>query len=335
MTTREALYVGINTYQHRPPLQSCEEDAKQMAKILEFDYDESYPNRPRNWTAPKAATLTSAHSKKVTEANLMGELDRIFGDATGDDVLFYFAGHADRIGKKDLLLATAEDDPKGVRAGVKITDLLHRAATSGATSVTIILDCCHAGTAANLDVSRNVTILASSDDDHQSSEIGNHGRFTACLLDGLQGGAADNVGRITALSLYSHAAELLSFRQDGQQPVVKARLDKMVVLKRVSSTVTLDELRAIPEKFSTATSLFQMTPEHEGPDGVSRTGKETYDELNDMQKEMEYFKHLRDAKLVEICPPHKDLYWACMEYGHVQLTPRGQFYWKLAFDDKA
>ena len=248
--------------------------------------------------------------------------------------------------------------------------------------MTIILDCCHAGVAATMEWPRNTTILASTDEHTASQSLfGTHLMYTSALMAALQGAAADVQGVITPLSLHSTVCALLDLGEDGQQPVPRTWSDAMTVLRQVEASrqITEDELaRVAPDDarglapparrraatrmfdgeplepftgFPTKEAVFAVHPEHESPtarDGVMRAGDETWEQLDGLQHDMELFKHLRNAKLLEafIREPdgathEADLFWACMaewdadrheptrRRGFVRLTDLGRLYWDI------
>lgn len=103
--------------------------------------------------------------------------------------------------------------------------------------------------------------------------------------------------------------------------------------------------------FPAADAAFLVHPEHEAPgarDGVMRDGSESWEQLDGLQRDMELFKHLRNAKLLQafIREPdgmvhEADLFWACMaewdaeshaptgRQGFVRLTDLGRLYWQV------
>lgn len=204
--------------------------------------------------------------------------------------------------------------------------------------------------------------------------------YTQALIAALKGAAADIQGIITPISVHTAVSSLLNFGYDGQRPILKTWSDTNTIIRRVSASrvITSEELRrlaphdedysvflqheddvtnhyadefgVVPFRgFPSKTAAFQVHPEHEGPRariGVSRTGSETWNDLNEIQRDMELFKHLRDAHLLysfyldaEDSEEHPtDLYWACMaetdikhpnRQGFIKLTDLGQLYWEV------
>lgn len=338
MGQRRALYVGINAYDHHPTLKAAAEDALRMAQALEFEGTGADSPR-RNWPAAgKALLVTSESRPRVKKQDLLARINTLFNSAVGDEILFYFAGHGFET-DDGLLLATTEDDPAGARAGVTVESILERVTGSRVNSATIILDCCQAGAAAALNVSRNVAIIAGAGSDQAAAEFGERGLFTRFLLDGLQGGAADTLGVITALSLYSYAAGVLSYLKD-QEPVIKANIEELVVLQRTKGKISLTDLRRLspsdgsPGMFSTTKSRNPVSPDHEAtqaqsvPPLRSRPHPMPVD-LTPEQQDMDYYKRLRNAGLLETVDGG-DLFWTCLHGGEVRLTALGRYYWELA-----
>lgn len=342
---REALYVGINEYEHRPSLCACEADARAMAEALEVEF-----GGKSNWTPASSALLLGA---RATERELLLRTENLMQAGAYDhgDVLFYFSGHADRLDDGDLLLAGVDDDPNDSdsRHGLLFSRLVRYIREApGVNSVTIILDCCHAGAIKNIDIPVNVTVLAASRDNQQAIENDGRGRFTGILLAGLNGesvGSADLFGGVTAVSLYADANAMLNYRRDRQQPMLKACLEKIVVLKHVQPSLDIQCLRRLggddprPGRgriFDSAASVFEAYPEMEAPNAIHgeyRTGDEREQELTDSQRLMNDFKYWRNVHLIELYDeygePSDDLFFVCLHRGTIRLTARGRYYWNL------
>jgi hypothetical protein len=267
--------------------------------------------------------------------------------STNDDLLFYFTGHGFQV-DGDLLLACSEDNVnQSPRQGYFVSHLMHQMASHGVASATVILDCCHAGLALGAEVAKNVAILGSCDAEQRSVERERSTEFTRLVLQGLDGGAADMLGNITPMALYTYVAGALGW-PDGQTPVFKARMESPVVLRAVRSDVSVKHLRALAKVFTSAGDEVRLTPDFEATreqtaqaldmlrhDPDYRTRPHPLTEPKTAQQEaMDLFKVLRNAGLITIIDPTQqgkpDLYWACLNGGRVRLNPMGQYYWELA-----
>ncbi|TPF95877.1 hypothetical protein EP30_10150 [Bifidobacterium sp. UTCIF-39] len=341
---REALYIGINEYDHRPSLCACEADARAMAEALEVEF-----GGKSNWTPVASSLLVGA---RATESELMTRVENLLQSGAYDhgDALLYFSGHADRF-DDDLLLAAVDDDPSDPdsRRGLRFSRLVRFIRDAqGIGSVTIILDCCHAGAIKNIDIPVNVTVLAAARDNQQAIESNGRGRFTGILLAGLNGesvGSADLFGGVTAVSLYTDANAMLNYRRDRQQPMLKACLEKIIVLKHVRPSLDIQCLRRLggddprPGRgriFDRADAAFEAYPEMEAPNadrGEYRTGDEREQDLTDSQRLMNDFKYWRNVHLIELYDeygePSDDLFFVCLHRGTILLTSRGRYYWNL------
>lgn len=338
MGDKRALYVGIGSYRHHSALLAAPEDARSIAKALEFDATDEV-NPPRNWPGGQRALLVSdTRHPFISQDDLDGRLDTLLNAARGDDILLYFAGHG-AVTESGLLLATSDDDPHGTRAGVTVDALMARLVDAQVNSATIFLDCCGAGSATESQLPRNVVVIAGAGATQQAKEFGGRGQFTGILLDGLRGGAANTLGVITALSLYTYAAGVLSYIH-GQEPVIHARLEELIVLKRVRGQTTLSDLRHLAPQgdlkgmFATPESKNTLTPDHEATEEQSEPPPRSRPHrmrvsLTREQIDMDYYKRLRNAGLLETVDGG-DLFWTCMHGGQVQLTALGRYYWDLA-----
>ncbi|KAB7791443.1 caspase family protein [Bifidobacterium leontopitheci] len=402
MAQRLALFIGVGryasaAYAKRQPSCCCT-DAHAFAEVLR----ENSPRTPQpnfrllGGTVYACPDPFDAADPEMTADALTDRMRDLFRMVRRGDALFYFTGHAIPVDDgADLLLLTADDEPANGnietaddsddahRRGIRVSAIREAAFSSQAGSITIILDCCHAGVAAAMEWPRNTTVLASTDEHTASQSLfGTHLLYTSALMAALQGSAADVQGVITPLSLHSTVCALLNLGEDGQQPVLRTWSEATTVLRQVNASrqITEEELaRIAPDGMQTAGPMSRrrrgavrefdgvpltaftgfptkeaavaVHPEHESPtarEGVMRFGSETWDELDGLQRDMELFKHLRNAKLLEAfirdgdgSEHPADLFWACLaewdadrqeptgRQGYVRLTDLGRLYWDI------
>jgi hypothetical protein len=330
---RRALLVGVDDYSASAvagSLTGCVADAVALEAVLAKNADGS-----RNWDT--TVVTSDAGPKAITRDVLRGRLAGLFASAHGYDLLFFFAGHGGQtLWGADLVT----QDASANSYGVSMNDLVVLANDSPARSVTILLDCCFSGDTGNtpgqqsagvaeafrLDravLRENVTILAASRATEPSMEADGHGAFTRLLLDGLEGGATDHRGNVTALSLYSYVSP--AFDAWEQRPVLKTYLNEPVVLRVGPPWLDDDLLRRLPEHFPTADHRLQLTPAHEGEGRPLPTTEAGTPE----QQEFDYVGRLRNANLATT-DGRRDHYWVAMESGYVYLTGLGRYFWRLA-----
>lgn len=147
MSTRRALLIGINGYQHFTDLQGCENDVRDLLRLLETRYE---------FTHCRTLLTTEA-----TGAGMRAALQQLVDDTqTGDVVVFFFAGHGSQLRDDD------GDEPSGFDNTLVPHDSCHDAArpelnldivddelrgyleqlTAKTEAVTVIVDACHSGT---------------------------------------------------------------------------------------------------------------------------------------------------------------------------------------------
>jgi hypothetical protein len=327
---RRALIVGIDHYASAP-LQGCVADAASVADVLSSNADGS-----RDWSVDLLVS-TADGSCTIRRDVLRGRLTKLFANPRNTDLLFYFAGHgAQSPWGADLVT----QDFKTHSLAVSMNDVLTLANDSSARSVTLILDCCFSGDTGNPPglqstgveeafrlgktlLRENVTVLAASRSMETSAELDGHGVFTRALLDGLEGGATDHLGRITALGLYEHISP--SFDAWEQRPVLKTSMTEPLVLRLGPPWLDTKMLRALTDHFPTEDYRLTLSPEHEGegrplPPGTVGTLK---------QQQFDYLGRLRNANLVTN-DGQRDHFWLAMQCGEVYLTPLGRYFWRLA-----
>ncbi|NEQ64458.1 MAG: hypothetical protein F6K21_02950 [Symploca sp. SIO2D2] len=149
--SRDALVVGINTYQYSglANLQAPAEDAEAIAQRLEQDGDFSV------WRLPEAINREThepfvGKTLEVKLTQLEEALVKLFlpeGNSIPDTVLFYFSGHGLRktLGIPEGFLATSDVNPDVSFNGLSLKWLRELLRESPIKQQIIWLDCCHSG----------------------------------------------------------------------------------------------------------------------------------------------------------------------------------------------
>jgi hypothetical protein len=318
-TTKRALIVGIDHYQHMSQLTGCVADARCMHEFLERNGNGS-PNYD-------CRMLTSADSFPITREYLRSQWHSLFGNFDGH-ILFHFSGHGTPTKAGGVIVT--QDGTHG-DPGLSMEELVALASKSPAKSVLLIIDCCYAGKAGDPAllqgsgsamnqalIREGLTILAASRSTETSREIAGNGVFTKLILGALAGGAADIRGRISAASIYAYAEQALG--SWDQRPMYKSYADHLPPVRLCKPTVPDSLLRQLPELFADEKSLYRLAPSYEH---TELTAKPSHVAL------FKKFKILRNANLLTT-QAGKDLYFVALEGGWVKLTALGQFYWNLA-----
>src|ERR1043165_5062318 len=249
---RKALLVGINNYPGSP-LRFCINDASIVGAILETNGDGS----PNFETRVEKDVSTKSALKKMIVDLFQGESDCAF---------FFFSGHG-YVNELGGYIITP--DYKSYDEGVSMDEILVLAGKSEARNKIIILDCCHSGafgtpailgTGASL-LHKGVTILTACRENEPAVEKEKHGIFSNLLIDALRGGAADVSGNITPGSLYAYIDNSLGWWK--QRPVFKTNIIRFVSLRRITPSVSQEELKRIIEFFPTPEQEFNLNPSFE------------------------------------------------------------------------
>ncbi len=323
---RKALIVGIDKYSD-VPLSGCENDAASIARILEKNGDGS-PNFD--------VKLLSSDSKNVTSAELQAALGELLsGDA--ETALFYFAGHGviDPVTNAGYIVS---QDGKKPSWGIALGDLLAMAnkASPRIQSTVIILDSCNSGYAGEISginnaqisaIGTGVTILTACHREQTAAESNGQGLFTSILLDGLSGGSADILGRITPASVYSHIDQTLGAW--GQRPIYKANVQTFVTLRHIAPKVAPEILRRLPMYFLNATDMFALDPSYEPDRGEEAIRLKDIPVVQDnVAKYRELQTCNRFGLVVPVDQPH--MWHAAVNSTGCRLTALGAHFRKLA-----
>ena len=314
---RQALVVGINDYPGAP-LTGCVADAIRISGLL-ADNDDGSPN----FHMRTLTKLTEIGTKGLLRKNI----EELFVDSKADVALFYFSGHG-------LLNSTGgyfvTPDAKEYDEGLSMETVIGLANNSPARERVVIIDCCHSGVFGSLSavmagaiiLSEGVSVLTASRRNEAAIERGGQGIFTGLICDGLEGGASDVLGNVTASSLYSYVDEALGAW--NQRPLFKSHVSRFTRLRLCKPVVPLEILRLMPTYFANSDSAFPLDPTYEPDASPTHPVHE------------EIFGHLqkyRNARLLE--PVGTDhMYYAALQSLSCRLTPLGRHYWRLAKEKK-
>ncbi len=147
---RDALVVGINTYQYSglPNLNSPALDAEAIAVLLE-QYGDFRVTRLPEAISPAGQPYVSQGFELGLD-NLEKALEKLFmpeGRSIPDTALFYFSGHGLRKkrGVSEGFLASSDCDPQKSFWGLSLRWLRELLEASPIKQQIIVLDCCHSG----------------------------------------------------------------------------------------------------------------------------------------------------------------------------------------------
>jgi len=310
---RKALVVGIDHYEEIGDLHGCVNDAHAVKNVLE---------RHGDGTVNFDVKLLSAGGPRdaITRAQIKKAAEELFAD-DAEIALFYFAGHGHVEVTGGYLCAS---DCRTLDDGFPLSDLLTFANTSKATNKVIVLDSCHSGlagarpqTPSVTELSQGVTILTASTVDQYATEYNGSGVFTTLLVDALSGSAANLVGNVTPGSVYAHIDQALG--PWDQRPVFKTNVKTFVSLRRAQPSISLADLRRLPEFFPCAGFEFQLDPSFE-PESETPDDRKTpiFAILQ---------KYNRVNLLVPVDAPH--MWHAAMQGKRCKLTVSGEHYRRL------
>ncbi|MEO0537700.1 MAG: pentapeptide repeat-containing protein [Cyanobacteria bacterium P01_A01_bin.123] len=198
--SRDALVIGINTYQHLRSLKAPAQDAEAVTQRLEQDGDFRVTRLPEVIQQAELKKPMVAQKTAVSQMQLERALEKLFlpnSTQVPETVLFYFSGHGipDSRGYDQGYLATSDTDPDYPRSGLSLRWLQWLLSESEVKQQIVWLDCCHSGSlivnvgAANPgnSTSRDRCFIASSRDFESSWEDLNspYSVLTNALLKGL------------------------------------------------------------------------------------------------------------------------------------------------------
>src|SRR5579883_683535 len=249
--SRDALVVGISTYQCLPSLSAPSHDAEAIAQRLQTDGDFRVVRIPEIIQAGQARI---GFKTQVTAAELEAALVRIFkpkGNNIPQTAVFYFSGHGLQkdAGVQEGFLATSDANPAAGFYGLSLFWLRRLLQESPVRQRIVLLDCCHSGELLNFleadpgaraGVDRLFMAASREYEAAYESMIGKYSVFTQALLDGLDPSRTTN-GIVTNYALTDWVSSAL--KAEPQQPLFENSGSEIVLTRgQGASTVIKTEL---------------------------------------------------------------------------------------------
>ncbi len=301
MRFKKALLIGVDKYDNlseKYQLPNCIRDAEEIQLLLE-DQENKFTCIPQK--DPTHKTIKNGIKKVLTRNT--------------DHALIYFSGHGLRDPDSGSGYLVGRDHGSN-NIGVSMEWLTQTLNESKVPEITLILDCCFAGSI-QMGLRENISILAATQEDDFAGggRRGDNSEFTKTLLQGLKGAAADLDGNINISSLYQHADASLSILQ--QRPVFKSFIDKATPIRVCKPLVPREEISKIIgyKFFQTKESIIDLS-------GVTVPKKKQEEKLNRFVTLCLFEK----AGLIE-CNDQLTLFQATLRGGSCRLNIKGQFVW--------
>jgi hypothetical protein len=276
--SRDALVVGINTYQHLPSLHAPANDAESVARCLESFGECRVLRMPEAIRNHKPAVSQQA---VVTTKLLEESLIRLF-KPTGKNIphtaIFYYSGHGlqRNAGIQEGYLATSDVNPAVGNYGLSLYWLRRLLQESPVRQRVIILDCCNSGEFFNIleadpgaKSGTDRLFMAASREYEEAFEAldGSHSVFTQALLSGLNPYKVKG-GLVNGHSLTDTVARQL--KGELQQPlfessggeIVLTRLAGLAPVVQSSKVSTLERLKHLSYGFCPFQGLAPLDTTH-------------------------------------------------------------------------
>lgn len=249
--TRDALVVGINSYQYLPSLKAPANDAEAIAQILQTCGE---------FRVSRVPEVLQGHYTKVgqktpvTLRQIETALVRLFkpsGANIPQTALFYFSGHGlqKQAGIQEGYLALSDSHPEKGFYGLSLFWLRRLLQESPVRQRIIILDCCHSGELLNFhDADPGVhagtdrLFMAASREYESAYESLNspYSVFTQAILSGLEP-KADTAPIVTNYSLTHWVSQQL--KGEIQQPLFENSGSEIILTRCINPA-----LKSVREK---------------------------------------------------------------------------------------
>ena len=259
--SRDALVVGINTYQHLPSLQAPAQDAESVARCLESFGECRVVRLPEVITQQKPAI---GQRGSVTTPLLEDALIKLFkpaGKTIPQTAIFYYSGHGlqRQAGIQEGYLATSDANPAAGHYGLSLHWLRRLLQESPVRQRVILLDCCNSGEFFNMleadpgaSAGTDRLFMAAAREYESAYEAldSNHSVFTQALLCGLNPykvkGGIVNSHSLTDVVNRELKGELQQplFESSGSE-IVLTRMSGMTAPSRDTSPPLLERLQKL------------------------------------------------------------------------------------------
>lgn len=243
MSTRRALFLGLNRYQSGvPALQAPANDAQALYRLFreysDFEKLDLWPRKAGKAQDPVEADpdgqLTKSEIQSLVKNLFVGDTEQFH------TAFFFFSGHGSRKRieneltgeiKQESYLCSSDD-----QYAIPLSDLRTLVKMSKALEKIVWLDCCHSGDVldfASVFKEQNGLFLASSQPSESSYELHDHGILTQAILDGLNN-CLEQYGRVTGAHLIAYLQDYLP----GQIQTFGSRMpkDTIELIQRSRST---------------------------------------------------------------------------------------------------
>jgi WD40 repeat protein/energy-coupling factor transporter ATP-binding protein EcfA2 len=245
--SRDALIVGISTYEFLPSLGAPGYDAEAIAQRLQTSGDFRVTRMPE---IVQSGQTKVGVKTPVTLAELEAALVRLFkpkGSNIPHTALFYYSGHGlqKEAGIQEGYLATSEANPAAGRYGLSLFWLRRLLQESPVRQRIVLLDCCNSGELLNFveadpgakaGTDRLFMAAAREYESAYESISGNYSVFTQALIDGLDPDRIAN-GIVTNYALTDWMSNAL--KGETQQPLFENSGSEITLTRGQSVTTVL------------------------------------------------------------------------------------------------
>lgn len=174
-------------------------------------------------------------TREATRSNINKGLRSVLSEAQGGDVvMFYFSGHGVQDGSETYFMTIDASSEAPSDEGINFADLKNnmRKLTERQVKVVAFMDACHAGAMVGakgaapklteLNVQDVIEFYSSTTGEESAEdEKLQNGVFTAGLINGLNGAAANKEGYITVNTLRTYLSDYVREKNPRQTPVFK------------------------------------------------------------------------------------------------------------------
>ncbi|GAB4377930.1 MAG: hypothetical protein Kow00121_28710 [Elainellaceae cyanobacterium] len=249
---RDALVVGINTYQALPSLKAPATDAEAIANRLQTDGEFRVHRLPE---VVQSGKPTIGQKTQVSLRELETALINLFkpkGSNVPHTALFYFSGHGIQreAGIREGYLALSDSQPEKGFYGLSLFWLRRLLQESPVRQRIVILDCCHSGELLNFleadpgaHAGTDRLFMAASREYETAFESldGPYSVFTQAILEGL------DPNRVEARTITNHSlTDYVNHALKGeiQQPLFESSGSEIILTRQSGVTCPAPLLRA-------------------------------------------------------------------------------------------
>jgi len=315
---KKALIIGIDHYNETiNNLHHSVTTAIIIEKLLSRNETTEHPEGTPNFDCKLLISTADKTKLQITRATIKENCKLLFEDEETDIAVLYFSGYRFEDSLGGYLVS---QDAERYDEGVSFNDIMIYANNSLIKEISIILDGHYISEQKPNEndhyalLRKGISILSAKTFHNNCSETN---LFAELIINTLNGGNADILGKVTLIELYEQTDLILNGLE--YEVTLQSNTSRLGVLRETKPKIPYSTLVKIKTFFPESTYYFPLDKEHIPSQ-----------KLGKMEKQGDYKQLQKMVKQGLVKPINAiHLYYAALNQKHCALTQYGQQYWEL------